>query len=343
MLSILIITAVSCFPASGEGCNDKEMAFIAKCATKFRGDKAKLAREAARLKGLSGKAMRPDQQQWLVNRLNIVKQLVGAGPSCAEGAWRRAATVEAWHDVACSIPRLRAPPSLERLQRADRPFVFARGADADGVSASARMRAALARPELLRACGDVMTSVGSAAELAVGGRGSRVMTLSDYLSSQDSSSNSSSSLYFFDDGAFLSRCSSVGMLYKTPPPFARLIEYAEAPLFLALGGSGSGIPWHQHKAAFNEVLLGAKRWSFYPPRIFTAVADEFGFDPKRPHVDWLSRVYPKLPTTHRPLECVQRPGDVVFVPKDWFHATANVGDTVAVAQQPIRAANPFGF
>ena len=33
------------------------------------------------------------------------------------------------------------------------------------------------------------------------------------------------------------------------------------------------------------------------------------------------------------LECMQRPGEVVFVPPLWWHATSNVGDTVAVGAQ----------
>lgn len=32
-------------------------------------------------------------------------------------------------------------------------------------------------------------------------------------------------------------------------------------------------------------------------------------------------------------ECVQRPGDIVYVPSGWIHATVNIGDTAAVAQQ----------
>ena len=32
-------------------------------------------------------------------------------------------------------------------------------------------------------------------------------------------------------------------------------------------------------------------------------------------------------------EVTQRPGDVVFVPSDWVHATLNIGETVAIAQE----------
>ena len=34
-------------------------------------------------------------------------------------------------------------------------------------------------------------------------------------------------------------------------------------------------------------------------------------------------------------ECVQRPGDIVYVPSGWFHATVNIGDTAAVGHIPF--------
>jgi hypothetical protein len=70
--------AITCAPATGAGCNDKEKAFIAKAGKKFGGDKAKLAAEAERLTKMSGSKMKPELQQWLARRLNIVKSLAEA-------------------------------------------------------------------------------------------------------------------------------------------------------------------------------------------------------------------------------------------------------------------------
>ena len=44
---------------------------------------------------------------------------------------------------------------------------------------------------------------------------------------------------------------------------------------------------------------------------------------------WAKHVYPNL--TIKPLEAVQQPGDILYVPPYWNHATINMDDTVSVA------------
>lgn len=59
------------------------------------------------------------------------------------------------------------------------------------------------------------------------------------------------------------------------------------------------------------------------------------YNPSEPHIAWLTAVYPAVrkDAASRPLECVQRAGDVLYVPAGWYHATINLGDTIAVAQR----------
>ena len=47
--------------------------------------------------------------------------------------------------------------------------------------------------------------------------------------------------------------------------------------------------------------------------------------------EWLATDYPKRAKEARPLECMQRSGDVMFVPHLWGHATYNVQESVGVA------------
>ena len=51
-----------------------------------------------------------------------------------------------------------------------------------------------------------------------------------------------------------------------PPPHADESQWgAAAPLRLTLGGAGSGIAFHMHAGTWNELFVGAKRWSLYAP------------------------------------------------------------------------------
>jgi len=81
-----------CSAADGAGCSEKEVGFIEKCKAK---DAEALAKDLARLQGMTGQSMKPDLKKWLSQRIAVHKQLVppeamvelyGAG-----GARRRAA------------------------------------------------------------------------------------------------------------------------------------------------------------------------------------------------------------------------------------------------------------
>jgi len=53
-----------------------------------------------------------------------------------------------------------------------------------------------------------------------------------------------------------------------------------------------------------------------------------GFDPSRTTLQWLEEVYPSLSPNDRPLECVIAPGEVLYFPNLWYHATLNLNYTV---------------
>jgi histone arginine demethylase JMJD6 len=96
-------------------------------------------------------------------------------------------------------------------------------------------------------------------------------------------------------------------------------------LQLIIGPEGSGSPAHFHTAAFNALLFGRKRWLIYPPSI--------AFWSKKPALPWLMDGDAHGVPDEQPLECVQQPGDVVYVPAAWGHAVINLEDTVAAAME----------
>ena len=96
---------------------------------------------------------------------------------------------------------------------------------------------------------------------------------------------------------------------------------AQPALSFGVAADGSGVPFHFHNDGFSEVMHGAKRWLLYP-------SAPPQFDPDQTSVRWLRDVYPRLSEREAPMECVIEPGDLLYFPKDWYHAIVNLGTTV---------------
>jgi len=91
--------------------------------------------------------------------------------------------------------------------------------------------------------------------------------------------------------------------------------------------SGGGFAMHAHSAAWLGLVHGEKAWF---------VEDPTKIDPSRPYYDKVlpqilnARGFAKqvmqLPVAKRPWFCVQRKGDLLYLPDAWWHATLNRGD-----------------
>lgn len=100
------------------------------------------------------------------------------------------------------------------------------------------------------------------------------------------------------------------------------------PIFM-IGSARSGIGFHRHGTALHYNVHGRKRWFFYKPKSNPpgGVHGSWGI------VDWLQRVYPVTKRKSPPVECIQQPGDVLYIPEGWYHAVVNLADSVAVTLQ----------
>ena len=99
-----------------------------------------------------------------------------------------------------------------------------------------------------------------------------------------------------------------------------------------LGPPLSGAPVHFHRNAWNVLVYGQKRWFLYPP--------DKAFYSKEPVWKWWKESYRRSPDA---LECVQYPGDMVFVPDMWGHAVINLRESVGVASEFIYGASEFSI
>merc|ERR1711865_1036678 len=64
--------AMTCEPATLEGCNDKEKGFVEKMKAK---DAEALKKELKRLQGMNGGSMKPELQQWMARRINVLTKM----------------------------------------------------------------------------------------------------------------------------------------------------------------------------------------------------------------------------------------------------------------------------
>jgi hypothetical protein len=92
---------------------------------------------------------------------------------------------------------------------------------------------------------------------------------------------------------------------------------------MAVGGGGvSGGADPNATSAWNGLISGRKKWIFYPPHVTPP-----GVFPSADHsevvapvsvTDWLLTYYkPGHAQSVGGYECVQRPGDLVFIPSCW--------------------------
>lgn len=107
----------------------------------------------------------------------------------------------------------------------------------------------------------------------------------------------------------------------------------------------SGLPFQHHGELWLGLVYGMKRWFIYPPGASPPPSTERTYNPLHPVLDWFTSTYPRLkglsqpPVNgdmpvpqgaghqgYRPLECVQMPGDIMYVPALWDHCTINIGE-----------------
>ena len=92
------------------------------------------------------------------------------------------------------------------------------------------------------------------------------------------------------------------------------------PLQFFLGPAGSGAPLHWHDAALNFLAFGEKKWFLEPP------TSPFASYSNEPVLAWLSLHNGAVNS----MQCTQLPGDLLFVPKDWSHATLNTRTAIGM-------------
>lgn len=102
--------------------------------------------------------------------------------------------------------------------------------------------------------------------------------------------------------------------YKLPP--CHTCQDDLVALSFGIGNRGSGVQWHVHGPGFSEALWGRKHWIMYPHKPV--------YNPDKNSRHWMEYTYTSLSQKQLPYECTLGPGDVVYFPDNWYHATLNL-------------------
>jgi hypothetical protein len=181
--------------------------------------------------------------------------------------------------------------------------------------------------------------------------GGHEMTLAAYLDYALSSVDEQP-LYLFDK-SFADRAPEMAAEYNVPPLFAPERDlFAQLPAecrpdyrWLIIGGARSGSLWHvdpNASAAWNGLIRGRKKWLLCPPQApppgVRASADGTTITSPLSLYEWFRIFYPAFASRrfsdahHRPREAVVEEGELLFVPRGWWHAALNLETSVAITQ-----------
>ncbi len=221
---------------------------------------------------------------------------------------------------------------FEREYRGLKPVIVT-GATADW-NATKHWR----KETLLHDHGDARVELGHPSEIvAFGGTGSTFSTLGRFISGFGDG-NASKDRFVFDSSEVLQQRPKLRADFATPAPFVRMMAESRGGLpwdMLSIGDDGAGLSFHSHGDSWLGLVHGAKRWFIYPPGTAPRQLFETLGPIAPPMHQWVQRSLPELPieAPRHLLDCLQEPGEAVYVPAGWLHATLNLGETIGAGGQ----------
>eukprot|EP00808_Paulinella_micropora_P020632 g16778.t1 len=126
----------------------------------------------------------------------------------------------------------------------------------------------------------------------------------------------------------------------------------ERPRFrwFLVGPKGSGSSFHKDPnitSAWNGLVVGRKKWIMFPPDVvppgcFPSPDNEDVTTPLSLY-EWFHNFYSTrndvMPLGRVCYECIQKPGEMVFIPTGWWHMAINLEMSVAVTQNFVSPRN----
>ena len=174
----------------------------------------------------------------------------------------------------------------------------------------------------------------------------RTMSLREFVSY--AASSTADCPYYLVGRSFAGAKAALLDDYSVPSPFADdclgLIPGSKLARYWFVGGERSGTFLHVDPlctSAWNTITCGAKRWCFLPPDTDIGALGLETYDHTKNAEQlvglWFLDVLPRVRAAAAEgrctlIECLQRPGDTVYVPAGWYHIVMNLELSIAISQ-----------
>ena len=196
------------------------------------------------------------------------------------------------------------------------PFVLRDAANND------LFRALCRRDRLLRDWGHTTVKLSSANSYSYDKRDvSFRFYAEEMVKPQKMTTLANETFYFFGDNDLVEWAP---LLDKYVQPPKRLPGHSAA-LSFGLAGAGTGVPFHFHGPGFAETIYGRKRWFLTPPHVKPE------FHPNKTTLQWFTEDYERVSKETDIYECTLRPGEAIYFPDKWWHATLNLDTSVFIS------------
>ncbi|KAJ3028601.1 UNVERIFIED_CONTAM: hypothetical protein HDU68_001328 [Siphonaria sp. JEL0065] len=158
-------------------------------------------------------------------------------------------------------------------------------------------------------------------------------------------------LYLFDK--YFSKRTDLCNDFNVPEYFSQdlfhLLGANERPDYrwIIIGPPRSGSTYHldpNSTSAWNAVITGSKKWLLFPPDcippgVFPS-ADGSEVTTPISLAEWFLNHYDEMKGWPvKPIECICRAGEILYVPRGWWHCVMNIEESIAITQNFVNDCN----
>jgi len=242
-----------------------------------------------------------------------------------EGGWRTAAKDILVPAGPCNIPRINAKSVSQqeflRKYAQHTPVVIA-GALSSEADANKDFRRLCERENLLSDWGHATVRLSSANTYSYGTKDVPLRHYVDEMIGPQNLRTLANETYYFFGYNDMEEWKEFFDQYNLPP--YQLPNHHHA-LSFGLAGPGSGVPFHFHGPGFAETLHGRKRWFLTPHHV------QPEFNPNKTTLQWYFEDYKRIRQEIDLHECTISPGEIIYFPDRWWHATLNLDTAVFIS------------